>query len=225
MIRFDGVSKRYPHGELALQDVSFSLEPGEMAFVTGHSGAGKSTLLKLLIMAERPSNGTVLFDGINLGRLPRRRVPALRRRIGMVFQDHHLLLDRSVADNVALPLVIAGMPRNERLKRTRAALQKVGLGEYGHKQPRHLSTGQQQRVGIARAIVARPDVLIADEPTGNLDPELSRTIMEIFVGFSQIGTSVLIATHDLMLLKQLRQRTIVLDQGRLIDDIPSTELA
>lgn len=225
MIRFDRVSMRYADGQLALSDVSFSVDAGEMVFITGHSGAGKSTLLKLIAMAERTKRGVVMFEGVNLGRLRRRQIPALRRRIGMVFQDHRLLLDRSVADNVELPLVIAGVAAAERAKRMRAALEKVGLLRYEKQLPQHLSTGEQQRVGIARAIVARPDLLIADEPTGNLDPQLSLEIMRLFASFQQIGTTVLIASHDLPLLKQMRQRTIVLDQGQLVDDVPQAEVA
>ena len=225
MIRFDRVSMRYADGQQALSDVSFSVDAGEMVFITGHSGAGKSTLLKLIAMSERTQRGVVSFEGINLGRLAPRRIPALRRRIGMVFQDHRLLMDRSVADNVELPLVIAGIAPAERGKRMRAALEKVGLLHYEKQLPQRLSTGEQQRVGIARAIVARPDLLIADEPTGNLDPQLSMEIMQIFAGFRAVGTTVLIASHDLPLLKQMRQRTIVLDQGRLMDDVPQAEVA
>lgn len=225
MIRFDRVSMRYADGQLALSDISFSVDAGEMVFITGHSGAGKSTLLKLIAMAERTRRGVVMFEGVNLGRLRRRQIPALRRRIGMVFQDHRLLLDRSVADNVELPLVIAGVAATERAKRMRAALEKVGLLRYEKQLPQHLSTGEQQRVGIARAIVARPDLLIADEPTGNLDPQLSLEIMRLFASFQQVGTTVLIASHDLLLLKQMRQRTIVLDQGQLVDDVPQAEMA
>lgn len=225
MIRFDRVSMRYAHGELALREVSFDVAAGEMVFITGHSGAGKSTLLKLLAAVERPTQGLVTLEGINLGRLAPRQVPALRRRIGMVFQDHRLLLDRSVAANVELPLVLTGLGGAERLRRTRAALAKVGLAHYERQQPRRLSTGEQQRVGIARAIVTRPELLIADEPTGNLDPQLAEEIMRIFVGFSRIGTTVLVATHDLPLLKRMRQRTIVLDRGRLVDDVPQAEVA
>lgn len=225
MIRFDRVSMRYADGQQALSDVSFSVDAGEMVFITGHSGAGKSTLLKLIAMAERTKRGVVMFEGVNLGRLRQRQIPALRRRIGMVFQDHRLLLDRSVAQNVELPLVIAGVPAAGRAKRMRAALEKVDLLRYEKQLPQHLSTGEQQRVGIARAIVARPDLLIADEPTGNLDPRLSLEIMQIFADLQQVGTTVLIASHDLSLLKQMRQRTIVLDQGQLVDDVPQAEMA
>ena len=225
MIRFDQVSKRYVDGRQALSEISFEIAAGEMVFVTGHSGAGKSTLLKLIALVERPSRGVLTLDGQNLGRVPRRGIPALRRRLGMVFQDHRLLLDRSVADNVALPLVIAGIGRAERARRVRAALEMVGLLEYEKSPPLRLSTGEQQRVGIARAIVGRPEVLIADEPTGNLDPQLALEIMQIFTGFQQVGTTVLVASHDLMLLKRMRKRTVVLDHGRLVDDVAAEDMA
>ena len=225
MIRFDSVSMRYADGQQALTDLSFSVQAGEMVFITGHSGAGKSTLLKLIAMVERANRGVVTLDGRNLGQVRARAIPALRRRLGMVFQDHRLLLDRSVADNVELPLVIAGVAAAERGRRMRAALEKLGLLRYEKQLPSQLSTGEQQRVGIARAIVARPEVLIADEPTGNLDPQLSLEIMQNFVSFQQVGTTVLVASHDLPLLKRMRQRTIVLDQGRLVDDVPAAEVA
>lgn len=225
MIRFDQVSKRYADGRQALSEISFEVAAGEMVFVTGHSGAGKSTLLKLIALVERPSRGVLTLDGRNLGRVPRRGIPALRRRLGMVFQDHRLLLDRSVADNVALPLVIAGINRAERARRVRAALEMVGLLEYETSPPLRLSTGEQQRVGIARAIVGRPEVLIADEPTGNLDPQLALEIMQIFTGFQQAGTTVLVASHDLLLLKRMRKRTVVLDHGRLVDDVAAEDMA
>jgi len=218
MIRFEHVSKRYSAGHEALAELSFELGAGEMAFVTGHSGAGKSTLLKLVALVERPTRGQVLVNGQNLGQVRRRRIPQLRRGIGMVFQDHRLLMDRSVFDNVALPLVIAGARREETAKRVRAALDKVGLLRREHEAPVTLSTGEQQRVGIARAIVVKPPVLIADEPTGNLDPQLSAEIMALFGEFQQVGTTVLIASHDLPLIKRLGKRVLVLDHGRLIDD-------
>ncbi|TAN02663.1 MAG: cell division ATP-binding protein FtsE [Rhodanobacteraceae bacterium] len=225
MIRFDSVSKRYPEGREALIDVSFNVEAGEMLFVTGHSGAGKTTLLRLIALIERPSRGTIKVHGRDLARVRHRGIPGLRRDIGMVFQDHRLLLDRSVADNVALPLVIAGMPREERDKRVRSALEKVGLAGRGKDAPAALSTGEQQRVGIARAIVARPALIIADEPTGNLDPQLSEEIMQLFVSLRQTGSTVLIASHDLALLKRMKQRVVVLDHGHLIDDVPASEVA
>jgi cell division transport system ATP-binding protein len=218
MIRFDNVSKRYPSGQEALRELSFDLAQGEMAFITGRSGAGKSTLLKLIALLDRPSRGQIHVDGRNLAQTKRRSVPQLRRRIGMVFQDHRLLMDRSVYDNVALPLIIAGVAREEVGKRVRAALDKVGLLGREGDAPVALSTGEQQRVGIARAIVGKPPVLIADEPTGNLDPQLSSEIMALFAEFQQVGTTVLIASHDLMLIKRMNKRVLVLDQGKLIDD-------
>jgi cell division transport system ATP-binding protein len=218
MIRFDNVSKRYGPGHEALHELSFELGAGDMAFVTGHSGAGKSTLLRLIALLERPTRGRVHVDGEDLSRTSRRGVPRLRRRLGIVFQDHRLLMDRSVSDNVALPLIIAGVPREEIGKRVRAALDKVGLLGREGDAPVALSTGEQQRVGIARAIVGKPPVLIADEPTGNLDPQLSAEIMALFAEFQQVGTTVLIASHDLALIKRMSKRVLVLDHGRLIDD-------
>jgi len=218
VIRFDLVSKRYASGHEALGELSFEIAAGEMAFVTGHSGAGKSTLLKLIALIERPSRGQVTVNGINLSQVSRRGIAALRRGIGMVFQDHRLLLDRDVFDNVALPLVIAGTARDETGKRVRAALDKVGLLAREHALPLSLSAGEQQRVGIARALVSKPPVLIADEPTGNLDPQLSAEIMALFGEFQQVGTTVLVASHDLPLIKRLGKRVLVLDHGRLIDD-------
>lgn len=218
MIRFDQVTKRYPSGHEAVHELSFELAAGEMAFVTGHSGAGKSTLLKLIALIERPTRGHVTVNGQNLHGLRRGRIPELRRGIGMVFQDHRLLMDRSVYDNVALPLIIAGLSREEIAKRVRASLDKVGLLERERSEPVTLSTGEQQRVGIARAIVAKPSVLIADEPTGNLDPQLSAEIMRLFADFQQVGTTVLIASHDLPLVKRIGKRVLVLNHGRLLDD-------
>ncbi|MBN8740975.1 MAG: cell division ATP-binding protein FtsE [Lysobacterales bacterium 69-70] len=218
MIRFDQVTKRYASGHEAVHELSFELAAGEMAFVTGHSGAGKSTLLKLIALIERPTRGHVTVNGQNLHGLRRGRIPELRRGIGMVFQDHRLLMDRSVYDNVALPLIIAGLSREEIAKRVRAALDKVGLLERERAAPITLSTGEQQRVGIARAIVAKPAVLIADEPTGNLDPQLSGEIMRLFADFQQVGTTVIVASHDLPLVKRMGKRVLVLDHGRLLDD-------
>ena len=218
MIRFDRVSKRYPSGHEALSELSFELGRGEMAFVTGHSGAGKSTLLKLVSLAERPTRGYVTVNHRELARVRRRGIPQHRRGIGMVFQDHRLLTDRSVFDNVALPLLIAGTSRIETAKRVRAALDKVGLLAREKASPLALSTGEQQRVGIARAIVAKPPLIIADEPTGNLDPQLSLEIMNLFAEFGAVGTTVLIASHDLLLLKRMQKRVLVLDHGRLVDD-------
>ncbi|HET7268909.1 MAG TPA: cell division ATP-binding protein FtsE [Oleiagrimonas sp.] len=225
MIHFDQVSKHYATGQEALSQVSFEVASGEMVFVTGHSGAGKSTLLKLLALIERPSEGQVTLDGQNLAGVRHGRVPALRRKLGMVFQDHRLLMDRSVFANVELPLIIVGMTLAERARRVRAALQKVGLLEHEDKPPQTLSTGEQQRVGIARAIVARPAVLIADEPTGNLDPQLAAEIMALFADFQQVGTTVLVASHDLRLIKQMKKRVVILDHGRMVDDVPAMEVA
>ncbi len=218
MIRFENVQKRYPGGREALAGVSFELGRGELAFLTGPSGAGKSTLLKLIALIERPTRGTVLVNGQNTSRLTRRRIPKYRQRIGVVFQDHKLLYDRSVFDNVAVPLVIAGMTPREIGKRVRAALDQVGLLDRESHRPITLSTGEQQRVGIARAVAGRPDVLIADEPTGNLDPELSLEIMRLFVRFHEVGVTLLVATHDLDLVAQLGQRRIQLVGGRLAGD-------
>ncbi len=224
MIRFDQVSKRYDGGHEALSQLSFHVGPGEMAFVTGHSGAGKSTLLKLLGLIERPSHGTITLDGQNLAKIGRGGIPKLRRRIGMVFQDHRLLMDRTVFANVELPLVIGGIAPAERGRRVRAALEKVGLLAYERQLPATLSTGEQQRVGIARAIVAKPTLLIADEPTGNLDPQLAVEIMGLFSEFQQVGATVLIASHDLPLIKRMRKRVVVLDHGRLVADIAAEEV-
>ena len=218
MIRFENVHKRYPNGREALSGVSFALERGELAFLTGPSGAGKSTLLKLIALIERPTRGTVLVNNQNTSRVPRRRIPGYRQRLGVVFQDHKLLYDRTVFDNVALPLVIAGASRREIEKRVRAALDQVGLlGREAHP-PITLSTGEQQRVGIARAVAARPDVVIADEPTGNLDPDLSLEIMELFRRFNEVGVTLLIATHDLELIAGLPHRRLRLVAGRIEAD-------
>ena len=217
MIRFDHVSKRYSGGKEALSHVSFELRHQEMAFLTGHSGAGKSTLLKLIILMERASQGQVFVDGKNLNRLKRRQIPAMRRNIGVVFQNHQLLFDRTVFDNVALPLVIAGNHPRETGRRVRAALSKVGLQEQERKYPVALSGGEQQRVGIARAVVNRPPLLLADEPTGNLDPELSGEIMQLFGQFNQVGVTVLIASHDLALIASMPNRVLSLNEGRLIE--------
>lgn len=224
MIKFDNVSKRYPGGHDALSGVNFHLEPGEMAFLTGHSGAGKSSLMKLIALIERATRGSVLIDGQNLSRLKNRHIPALRRKIGVVFQNHNLLYDRTVFDNVALPLVIAGYHQSEVGRRVRAALDKVGLLGKDKQYPITLSGGEQQRVGIARAVVNRPPLLLADEPTGNLDPELSREIMGLFEQFNQVGVSVLIATHDHDLISRMDYRLLSLHQGKLARDGGTLEL-
>ena len=215
MIRFDNVSKRYPGGHEALSNISFHMEKGAMAFMTGHSGAGKSTLLKLVALIERASRGQLFLDGQNVTRISRRRIPYLRRKIGFIFQDHHLLFDRTVYDNVALPLIIAGYRHQEVGGRVRAALDKVGLLDKERLYPITLSGGEQQRVGIARAVVNKPLLLLADEPTGNLDPELSREIMALFAQFNIVGVSVLIASHDIPLIQELDYPVLELDHGRL----------
>ncbi len=215
MIHFDNVSKRYEGGHEALSQVSFKLERGEMSFLTGHSGAGKSTLLKLIMMMERPSLGQVLVGGQNINRLPRRKIPYIRRHIGVVFQNHQLLFDRTVFDNVALPLEITSVSPKEQGRRVRAALDKVGLLSKEKMNPIQLSGGEQQRVGIARAVVNKPPILLADEPTGNLDPKLSEDIMHLFEQFNQVGVTVLIASHDLNLISHLDYRVLQLKDGRL----------
>lgn len=215
MIRFDNVSMRYPGGYEALKQVSFALEKGEMAFLTGHSGAGKSTLLKLIMLMERASQGQVMVDGNNLNKLPNRQIPYLRRRIGVVFQNHQLLSDRTVFDNVALPLQISGYDHQDAGRRVRAALDKVGLLSKEKLNPILLSSGEQQRVGIARAIVNKPQLLLADEPTGNLDPQLSEEIMGLFHQFNQVGVSVLVASHDLELISRMPHRVLTLQEGRM----------
>lgn len=217
MIRFDNVSMRYPSGYEALKQVSFSLDNGEMAFLTGHSGAGKSTLLKLIMLMERASQGQVMVDGNNLNRLPNRQIPFLRRRIGVVFQNHQLLFDRNVFNNVALPLQISGYDHQDAGRRVRAALDKVGLLNKEKLNPVLLSSGEQQRVGIARAIVNKPQLLLADEPTGNLDPQLSAEIMGLFHQFNQVGVSVLIASHDLELISRMPHRVLTLEQGQMLN--------
>ena len=224
MIHFHNVSKRYAGGFDALRNVSFRLQPGEFAFLTGHSGAGKSTLLKLIALIERPSRGQVTVDGVGLERLPRRRIPQMRRRMGIVFQDHRLLLDRPVFDNVALPLEIEGYPPREQARRVRAALDKVGLLHKEKACPITLSGGEQQRVGIARAVVNKPRLLLADEPTGNLDPELSREVMSLFEQFNQVGVTVLIASHDRELIRSMPHRILNLREGLLLADAQGLEL-
>ena len=225
LLRFDGVGKTYPGKHVALADVSFAVEPGEMVFITGHSGAGKSTLLRLIHLSERPSRGTVLVADRNLAKVRGRQVALHRRQVGVVHQDHRLLMERSVFDNVALPLRIAGVPSAELGKRVRVMLDKVGLGAREKARPTELSSGEQQRVGIARALVAQPLILLADEPTGNLDPTLATEIMELFAALQAQGTAVLVASHDLGLVRRLRKRVLVLDHGRLMDDIAPEDLA
>ncbi|GAA5001029.1 cell division ATP-binding protein FtsE [Pseudoluteimonas lycopersici] len=225
VLRFDNVSKVYAGGRQALREVSFDIQPGEMLFLTGHSGAGKSTLLKLIHLAERPSRGTVLFNERNLAKVRRGREALHRREVGVVFQDHRLLLDRSVYENIALPLVLRGMKRGEIGKRVRSILERLGLGDRDRALPTQLSAGEQQRVGIARAVVGEPRLLLADEPTGNLDPTLSAEIMALFASLPERGTSVLVASHDLGLVKRMKRRVLVLDHGQLVDDISPEDLA
>ncbi len=215
MIRFDQVFKRYANGREALAGVSFNIDSGELIFLTGHSGAGKSSILKLIALIERPTRGQVIVNNQNTGAVKPRGIPQFRRRIGVVFQDHKLLHDRPVMDNVALPLIIAGVSRREIDKRVRAALDQVGLLGKEKSRPLELSTGEQQRVGIARAVVAKPALLIADEPTGNLDPELALETMQLFKRFSEVGVTVVIATHDVHLIENFAVRRIVLSEGRI----------
>ncbi len=217
MIRFDNVNKIYS-GHHALKSISFHLKQGEMAFLTGHSGAGKSTLLKLISLLERPSSGQIFINGHSMARVKRRQVPLVRRNIGIIFQDHKLLMDRTVFDNVALPMVIAEVPHREIQKRVSAALDKVGLLDKIRCYPSQLSGGEQQRVGIARAVVNKPPILLADEPTGNLDPVLSNEIFDLFEEFNRVDVAVLIATHDLGLIARKRHRTLTLRQGEMIND-------
>ncbi|KPQ27394.1 MAG: cell division ATP-binding protein FtsE [Marinobacter excellens HL-55] len=216
MIEFRQVTKRYDSDHTALRQVNFHLDRGELAFLTGHSGAGKSTLLKLIMVMERPTAGEVVVGGQQLNSLPKRQIPYIRRHIGVVFQNHQLLFDRSVYDNVAMPLEVMGASPNDIGRRVRAALDKVGLLSKEKMNPMQLSGGEQQRVGIARAVVNKPPVLLADEPTGNLDPALSADIMKLFTEFSQVGVTVLIATHDIALINEMGRRQLTLDHGRLV---------
>ena len=216
MIRFDQVHKRYANGREALSGVSFHIDDGEMTFLTGHSGAGKSSILKLIALIERPTRGQVFIGNQNTAAIKAGGIPQFRRQLGVVFQDHKLLHDRPIADNVALPLIIAGIPKREVDKRVRAALDQVGLLGKERSLPLELSTGEQQRVGIARAVVGKPRLLIADEPTGNLDPDLALDIMSLFKRFNDVGVTVVIATHDLHLIDRFGARRIVLGEGRVM---------
>lgn len=218
MIEFAHVFKRYPGGFDALRDINLRIEAGEMAFITGHSGAGKSTLLRLITAIDRPTRGEAAVNGKNLTKLPRRRIPYFRREIGVIFQDHKLLFDRTVYDNVALPLIVTGTDQQEIPRRVRAALEMVGLLDKERMLPVTLSGGEQQRVGIARAVVNKPPLLLADEPTGNLDSKLSDEILDLFLDFHHHGVTVLIATHDLHLIDRARQRVIELNHGELARD-------
>ena len=218
MIRFSSVAKRYPGGLEALRGVSLEVGDGEMVAITGHSGAGKSTLLRLAAGIERATSGSVVVNGQNLGAMHETALAVLRRRVGFVFQDHKLLYDRSAYENVALPLRIAGFARDEAARRVRAALDKVGLLAREKAMPVALSGGEQQRLCIARAIVNRPSVLIADEPTGNLDPDYARAIVDLFVSFNQVGVTVLLSTHDEASLGRLGCRRVALQAGALATD-------
>ena len=215
MIIFDQVTKRYPGGFEALSQVNFALQKGEMVFLTGHSGAGKSTLLKLIALLEWPTSGQLTVNGLKLNHLKKRDVAAHRSQLGITFQSPHLLNDRMVFDNVALPLLIQGVAYPMIAKRVRAALDMVGLLSKEKMLPQHLSAGEQQRVGLARAVVHKPALLLADEPTGNLDPKLSSEIMRIFEHFNQVGVSILIATHDLALIARMKHRIVMLKGGRM----------
>lgn len=215
MIRFEQVFKRYPNGREALSGITFNIDSGELVFLTGHSGAGKSSILKLIALIERPTRGQVIVNHQNTGAMRSRGIPQFRRHIGVVYQDHKLLHDRPIMDNVALPLIIAGVSRREIDKRVRAALDQVGLLGKEKLRPLELSTGEQQRVGIARAVVAKPALLIADEPTGNLDPDLALEVMRLFKRFSEVGVTVMVATHDVHLIEQFGARSIVLREGRV----------
>lgn len=218
MIRFEKVAKHYSNGHVGLHELSVHVRRGEFLFVTGHSGAGKSTMMRLLLAMERPTAGRLLLAGQDLGKIRNSQIPFLRRQIGVVFQNHQLLFDRSVFENVALPLHILGLSREEINTRVSLALERVSLKDKAMQPPSDLSTGQQQRVGIARAIVHQPALLLADEPTGNLDPKLAAEIMGVFEDINRLGTTVIIASHDLALIARMRQRMLTLQRGRLIAD-------
>jgi cell division transport system ATP-binding protein len=219
LVSFSAVAKRYPGGQQALREVTFALQSGELAFITGRSGAGKSTLLKLIPAIERPSSGTVIVNGQNVGALKRSAIPYLRRNVGLVFQDQKLLYDRSVFDNVVLPLAFSGHAPREAARRARAALDKVGLLGRERSNPIQLSGGEQQRVAIARAVVNRPALLVADEPTANLDAESAARIVEIFAAFNQVGVTVLIASHDQALIARFGKRILHLEEGRIRENV------
>jgi cell division transport system ATP-binding protein len=219
MLQFDHVSKRYAGSGDVLMDVNFHLAQGEMAFLTGHSGAGKSTVLKLIALIEKSTHGRVLLEGLNLNQMQESQVPYVRRKMGLIFQDYKLLQDRTVFDNVALPMIVAGFAYQDISKRVRAALDKVGLLGKEGKYPYALSGGEQQRVGSARAVVNKPELILADEPTGNLDPELSLEIMNLFSQFTQVGVTILVATHDIELINRFGYRVIKLDHGRIVENL------
>ena len=216
MIAASGLTKRYPGGHEALRDVGFEVSAGEMVFITGHSGAGKSTLVKLVAAIERPTSGSLVVNGQNLAALRKAALPYLRRHFGLVFQDQKLLFDRTVLDNVLLPLEIVGLPRREAVRRAQAALDKVGLLEREKARPIALSGGEQQRLAIARAVVNRPTILLADEPTGNLDAQSALEVLEIFESFHQVGVTVVVATHDQQWIERYHPNVLRLDHGRLV---------
>ncbi len=218
MINFNRVSKSYGKDSKALRDVSFDVEAGEMLFLTGHSGAGKTTILRLLMLMQGVSYGQIRVKGDNISQLSKRKIPHYRRNIGMIFQDHRLLENKTVLENIALSLQLRGYSDSISFKKARAALTQVGIGEKAKFFPQELSSGQQQRVGIARAFVAQPEIILADEPTGNLDPDLSLELMQIFEGLNKQGMTIIIASHDLFLIKRLQKRVLVLEKGELIDD-------
>jgi cell division transport system ATP-binding protein len=221
-IEFQHITKRFDNGYEALADVSVEFAEGSMTFLTGHSGAGKSTFLKLLLRADVPTRGRVLVNGVNIAEISAARLPRYRQNLGVVFQDHHLLAQRTVFDNVAIPLRVMGMRDREVGRRVRASLSRVELLGKENLFPRHLSTGEQQRVGIARAVVTRPKILLADEPTGNLDPDLSIHIMDLFAGFNQVGTTVIIASHDVHLITSMGMRMLHLERGSVTRDIAAS---
>ncbi len=222
-VEFKRVTRRFDNGHEALKEVSTEFPEGSMTFLTGHSGAGKSTFLKLLLAADSPTRGSILVNGVDLKGISKRGLARYRRNLGVVFQDHHLLAQRTVYDNVAIPLRVIGMREKDVERRVRAALTGVELIGKEGLYPRHLSTGEQQRVGIARAVVNRPKILLADEPTGNLDPELSRHIMYRFARFNQMGTTVIVASHDVGLIEEMGSRTLCLEQGRIVAEIPARQ--
>ncbi len=217
MIQFTNVSMVYPRGNKALQNIDLNIDKGEMVYISGHSGAGKSTLLRLINLVDRHTRGQIIVKGQNLERIRNKRVPKFRRNIGFIFQDHKLLNDRTIFDNVALPLVIAGNTHQDIKRRVQASLDKVGLLSKINNYPMELSSGECQRIGFARAVVHRPTILSADEPTGNLDPALSWEMMKLFEQFNQVGVTVMIASHELDMIKHMHKRIIVLNKGRTVD--------
>ena len=221
-IEFVRVGKRFDNGAEGLRDLSLTIPEGSMTFLSGHSGAGKSTFLKLLMRLETATRGRILVNNVDIGRLAERHLPSYRQRLGVVFQEHQLLAQRSVFDNVALPLRVAGMREREAGRRVRAALSSVDILDKERLLPGHLSAGERQRVGIARAVVNRPNLLLADEPTGNLDPKLSRSVMGLFRQFNDVGVTVIVASHDLALIAEMGCRIVELAQGQVVDDTPAS---